>query len=59
MNSSSTSGNAPTLSSQGEAEYPHIIATWNDISKPTGISNLPGSASYNGSQPGIHIDAEL
>jgi len=59
MNSSSTSGNAPTLSAQGLPEAPHIIAVWDGISKPTGISNCPGSASYNGSQPGIHISAEL
>ena len=58
MNSSSTSGNAPTLSAQGLPEAPHIIAAWDGISKPTGISNLPGSASYNGSQPGIHISAD-
>ena len=59
MNSSTSEGNAPTLSSQGLPENCVIIANWTGLSKPTGVANHPGGASYNGATPGIFCSAEI
>lgn len=59
MNSSTNEGNAPTLSSQGLPENCVIVANWTGITKPTGVANHPGGASYNGATPGIHCYSEL
>ena len=59
VNSQTTEGNGPTLSVSGSAECPVVQMVWTNASAPTTFSNDYASASWNGSLPGIFLDAEL
>ena len=59
MSSSTNENDAPLMYASGDPESSALVVKWTGLSKPTGVSNNPGSSSYNGTLPGLLCSAEL